>query len=231
MSMTKAAGNMYEWVTHVHSHLRGQCLHRCPYCYVQSIDRRFGSQAHQGPLRIEERELKVRYGKGKVIFVEHTNDLFAEGVEDEWVWRIFEHMLQWPENRYVMQTKNPAVALGRMYGHRPPNWILGVTVESDVTHVGNTPHPRARMSVCRKMAERGEPVFITIEPVLTFTDGFAKAIAEARPTWVNIGADSKNTPGLPQPTRAEVLGLIAELVGLCVEVRLKKNLERLKEKS
>jgi protein gp37 len=198
---------------------------------VQSIDRRFGSQAHQGPLRIEERELKVRYGKGKVIFVEHTNDLFAEGVEDEWVWRIFEHMLQWPENRYVMQTKNPAVALGRMYGHRPPNWILGVTVESDVTHVGNTPHPRARMSVCRKMAERGEPVFITIEPVLTFTDGFAKAIAEARPTWVNIGADSKNTPGLPQPTRAEVLGLIAELVGLCVEVRLKKNLERLKEKS
>jgi protein gp37 len=194
---------------------------------VQSIDRRFGSQAHQGPLRIEERELKVRYGKGKVIFVEHTNDLFAWEVLTGQAWRIFDHMLEWPENQYVLQTKNPAVAIGRMYGHRPPNWMLGVTVESDITHVGNTPHPVTRLESCRILAEMNEPVFITIEPVLTFTAGFAKAIAAARPAWVNIGADSKSTPGLPQPTRAEVMELIAELVGLGVDVRVKKNLDKL----
>ena len=226
MSMTKAAGNMYEWVTHVHSHLRGQCLHRCPYCYVQSIDRRFGSQAHQGPLRIEERELKVRYGKGKVIFVEHTNDLFAEGVPFEWIGKITEHIANFPENRYVLQTKNPR-KMSAWLGYLPPRRALGVTVESDITHVGNTPHPVNRLAECLLMDYKGDPVFITIEPVLTFTAGFAKAIAAARPAWVNIGADSKSTPGLPQPTRAEVMELIAELVDLGVDVRLKKNLDKL----
>jgi DNA repair photolyase len=51
MGIVKAKGNMYPWVTHMHSHLRGACSHACPYCYVQAIiGRRFGGTAHTGPL-------------------------------------------------------------------------------------------------------------------------------------------------------------------------------------
>ena len=34
MGLKKTKGNMYPWVTHTHSHLGGECPHRCVYCYV-----------------------------------------------------------------------------------------------------------------------------------------------------------------------------------------------------
>ena len=43
----------------------------------------------------------------------------------------------------------------------------------------------------------------------------------------NIGADSKNS-GLPEPTWEEVQELISELEKNNIEVRQKKNLDRLK---
>jgi protein gp37 len=226
MSMTKAAGNMYEWVTHVHSHLRGQCLHRCPYCYVQSIDKRFGSRAHQGPVRIDERALRVRYGPGKTIFVEHAGDLFAEGVPEEFISRILGHCSQWPENTYVFQTKNPETML-RWRHAIPPRRVLGVTVESDTEHVGNTPTPLKRMFYAWLLGTLNEKTFITVEPVLRFSSEFADDLAHAAPSWINIGADSKRTPGLKQPTLSEVWDLVNDLRRLGVEVREKDNLKYL----
>ena len=29
MAITKAVGNMYDWVTHMHTHLAGRCSHEC----------------------------------------------------------------------------------------------------------------------------------------------------------------------------------------------------------
>jgi ribosomal protein L37AE/L43A len=37
MGIVKAKGNMYPWVTHMHSHLRGACSHACPYCKEQTM--------------------------------------------------------------------------------------------------------------------------------------------------------------------------------------------------
>lgn len=39
MALTKSKGNMYPWVTHTHTHLRGECPHGCRYCYVQAMER------------------------------------------------------------------------------------------------------------------------------------------------------------------------------------------------
>ena len=34
MGMVKSKGNMYDWVTHMHTHLGGECGHECSYCYL-----------------------------------------------------------------------------------------------------------------------------------------------------------------------------------------------------
>ena len=52
---------------------------------------------------------------------------------------------------------------------------------------------------------------------------------EAKPDFINIGADSKNH-GLSEPTREKVLELYDMLVKSGIEVRKKINLNRLVEK-
>lgn len=223
MPITKAAGNMYDWITHTHSHLRGACPHACPYCYVQTIDHRFKSTHHQGPVRLEARELKVNYGTGKTIFIEHTNDLFANKMPYTLIRVILHHTCLYPENTYVFQTKNPLGML-HLIPQMPPKNIVGVTIESDITHVGTTPHPIKRMLAFNRNVG---PSFITIEPVLKFSPVFAAAIIGLRPDFINIGADSKATPGLPEPTPDELRGLLSALQSSGIQIRTKRNLARL----
>ena len=81
MPLVKSKGNMYDWVTHMHTHLGGQCPHKCSYCYVQR--NRFGvNPKYQGDLRIISQELNVNYGSDKILFIEHMNDMFANGMKN-----------------------------------------------------------------------------------------------------------------------------------------------------
>ena len=120
---------MYQFVTHTHCHLGGECLHKCSYCYVDSS--RFGRPAkYQGALRIIPDELKVKYGEGKTIFMENCNDLFAVGVPDAMIKQVLAHCCDWPENTYVFQTKNPE-RLHAYLSLMPPKRILGITAETN----------------------------------------------------------------------------------------------------
>jgi hypothetical protein len=69
--------------------------------------------------------------------------------------------------------------------------------------------------------------FITIEPIMDFDIGaLLPGIIAARPSFVNIGANSKGGQ-LPEPTGDEVRALIAGLHEAGVEIRQKTNLGRL----
>ena len=217
MSLRESEGNMYPWVTHVHSHLRGACPHKCSYCYVQ---RGRARKFYQGPVRLETRELTVRYGGGKTIFIEHCHDLFARDVPDEYRRRILAHCNCWPENTFLFQTKNPEWMLG-WQREMPPVHMLGVTIETDIDYVCAAPSVTERL----KHAWR-QTMFITVEPVMRFTSDFAHELIAAMPSFVNIGADSKRC-GLPEPTEEELRQLIAKLRDAGIDVRLKSNLGRL----
>jgi len=197
---------------------------------VQSHERRWQSGAFAGPLRLKEDELKVKYGTGKVIFIEHQNDLFAEDVPHETVRAVLDHCCQWPENEYVFQTKNPARLAFCFTEHLPPRWMIGTTIESNRWHeqMGKSPHPSARHFAMLKLRLDfpDAKLFCTIEPIMQFDLDDMVLIAEWKPTFVNIGADSKGN-NLPEPTRDEVLALAAELTKRGVEIRNKSNLERL----
>lgn len=228
MPLQKRSGNMYEWVTHQHAHLRGACPHACPYCYVQAIDARFNSTHHQGPPRLAEAELAVDYGSGKTIFIEHTNDLFAEQIQREHIEAILAHCRRYPENAYVFQTKNPDRMLDMI--DRVPIFdrvIIGTTIESDIHAVGKAPPPWKRYLPFEVIAQAADQSFITVEPVLRFSPSFAKDLIECEPSFINLGADSKRTPGLHEPTADELRAFIAELLAAGVDLRIKPNLSRL----
>jgi DNA repair photolyase len=221
---------MYEWVTHMHSHLRGECPHGCEYCYVQAHERRWKSGAFKGALRLKRDELAVKYGSGKVIFVEHQNDLFADGVPMGWVLEILEHCRAWPDNEYVFQTKNPGRLLRTFMAYMPADCVVGTTIETNMMYpcMGRAPRiwQRAWAMGKLRMLHPRMRLFVTIEPILAFDLEEMVKIATFKPDFVNIGADSKGH-GLPEPTRAEVLALVKALEERGVKVNRKSNLERL----
>jgi len=231
MPLTKSKGNMYPWVSHTHTHLGGECPHKCTYCYVQAMQRRFGGHRYHGELRLIEDEFSVQYGIHRTIFVEHCNDLWADGVPDNWISRVLSHCIDWPDNEYVFQTKNP----NRYYGwldKMPVNRLLGCTIETTdagiAADVSQSPSPEERYQAMTELTLT-ERVFVTVEPILKGDMmTLARWIGDIRPEFANVGADSKGT-GLDEPSADEVQTLLGGLQGLGVEIRQKRNLDRLRK--
>ena len=233
MPLSKAKGNMYDWCDFTHTHLRGECSHKCSYCYVQALERRFGGGHYVGELRLKESEFTVKYGKDRTIFIEHCNDLFAKDVPMEWQRDILAHCCNYPENTYVFQTKNPRAYFDHLE-YMPPIRILGCTIETDdcdiADKISEAPDPISRRDAMCDLTCEGERQFITIEPIL---NGDMRRLAQwccvIAPEFVNIGADSKGT-GLPEPSADQVQDLIHRLQAYKVEIRAKHNLDRILNK-
>ncbi|MDD5589223.1 MAG: DUF5131 family protein [Candidatus Nanoarchaeia archaeon] len=223
MPLKKSTGNMYTWVTHTHTHLGGECQHKCVYCYVDNP--RWGRpMRYQGPIRLIEKELNVDYGSGKTIFIENCNDLFASDVPDEFIIKILNHCYKYPANIYVFQSKNPA----RMLKYElPKGSIIGTTIETnrDIKNLSEAPSPFERMIA---MKGTNKIKFLTVEPVLDFdVDILAKWIDNIKPKFLNLGADSKGH-NLSEPSYEKIMALTEELKKYGIELREKHNLQRLK---
>jgi DNA repair photolyase len=228
----KAEGNMYEWVTHTWSILNGACSHDCSYCYVKrsTVMRNPKLRAiYEGEPRYNEKDAGLNLGRDKKIFVAHTGDLFADRVPHEVIQRVLAQCNSYPFNNYVFQSKNP----GRMveYMSYYPRFVeLGTTIESDddelVAKYSKAPAPSRRLDYIADLRKSGFDTFITVEPVLKFSNDFARKIAEANPSFVNIGADSKKSD-LVEPSKEEMEAFINELKEKGVHIRLKTNLERI----
>ena len=229
MGLVKSKGNMYDFVSHMHSSLGGECPHKCSYCYVKK--NRFGiPEKYKGELRLIEKELTVNYGKDKIIFIEHMNDMFADGVPTEFISKILSHCYKYPDNKYVFQTKNPFNAF-TFISWMPvkEKMIIGTTIESNRDYLSevNAPSKHGRFTGIRLFSDEGYENFITIEPVMDFdVEPFVKMIVDAKPTFINIGADSKGC-NLPEPSKEKVLQLIQMLQDNKITIRKKSNLERI----
>ncbi len=217
--LKKQTGNMYEFVTHMWSPIRGKCSHDCSYCYMK----KWGPQK---PLHIDEKDLMSDLGEGNFIFVCHTCDLFAADVSTEWILKVLGHLRYYPKNRYLLQSKNPKRFLdfGREY---PVDVLLGTTIETNRDIVkSNAPSLQERADALARMHVRGYGTMVTIEPIFDFDlDDLVDLIVLANPEWVNIGADSKGH-GLPEPPPEKIRSLIDKLRET-TDVKLKGNLNRI----
>lgn len=239
MGLNKVKGNMYDWVTHTHTHLAGKCHHECSYCSIQDMQRRFPALPYSGPLRLKEKEFAVKYDEKTlrrnggtypgIIFEENCNDLFADGVPREWIDRVLDHCDAWPKNEYIFQTKNPR-RIERGVWVFPPCCLIGTTVETNRDNdLGGAPRRRGRLDALAGLDPRFAcKRFVTIEPIMDFDlDKFAELLIEAKPDFINIGADSKGH-GLPEPSFEKVMQLVDRLKEAGIEIREKRNLERLR---
>lgn len=231
MSLVKSNGNMYDWVTHMHTHLAGECPHRCSYCYVQAGMARLSGK-YKGAGRLVEKELAVNYGSGRTIFIEHMNDLFADGVDGRAISSILEHTRAYPSNTYVFQSKNPGRAFYSFFGEFPPTYLMGATVETNrpTDAFSRAPDPEDRVLDLMEFSAQGIETFITIEPILDFDLGHPwdldGLIIKARPSFVNVGADSKGC-GLPEPSAEKIHALVKSLMAAGIRIKKKHNLGRL----
>lgn len=230
MPLTKAKGNMYDQVSHVHTHLGGECPHECHYCYVQKMGKRFPAvkEKYSGLIHLIKEELEENYGLGKSIFIEHMNDLFADKVENEWIEKILAHCNQYPDNTYVFQTKNPVRAF-EFRKQFPVQTKIGTTIETNRKYykMSKAPYPNLRLHGISYFINTGFKTFITIEPILDFdVKILAHWLIYANPDFVNIGSDSKGSD-LPEPSKEKILDLILRLDSAGVHINKKPNLERL----
>ena len=236
MLLTKSKGNMYPWVTHTWNPVGGECPHRCAYCYVvHGVAARSGK--YRGTPRLIEKMLGDLYIHGKehpsknTIFVCSCIDLFAESISDVILNSVLFHTADYPENRYLFQTKNPGKLLHFLPKILTKNPIIGTTIETNRAIPGISKAPLS--------AERAETIYlikrytdyeimISIEPIIDFDlDSMITWIEIIRPQFVSIGADSKGC-NLPEPSPEKIIDLINELKYI-TKVIIKPNLRRILE--
>lgn len=209
--MNKQKGNMYDWVTHTWNPIRGKCPHECSYCYMKRFKVR--------ELRFVEKELKQNLGKGNVIFVGSSTDMFAQEVSSDWIINVLEHCAKF-DNTYLFQSKNPQRFQDFSF---PDKSFFGTTIETNrITNVSKAPPPTERQYWIGEMPNR----MVSIEPVMDFDlDVMSNWLKDINPVFVSIGADSQRH-GLEEPSAEKIKALITGLREF-TEVRVKKNLKRL----
>jgi len=200
------------------------------------------SKKYEGEPRLVASEF-VALGQDNKIFVCSANDLFAEAIPENIILRILEHCKRYPQNTYLFQTKNPQRFIDLIEKHGPevfpPKRIFCTTIETDDEElykkmkISKAPSLSARVSAIEKLSNgwvhrRGEICYITVEPIMRFTDPweFAKFIGFAEPDKVSIGADSKNN-GLLEPDKDDIVDFVRLLYDFEQKIHLKRNLIRL----
>jgi protein gp37 len=222
MSLKKAAGNMYSWVTHLWNPVKGKCPYECSYCYVSRLFKRLKKE--QRPLDLDDIEATKDLGTFRKIFICSGCDLFHPDVPDWWIEYIGQQAFDFGLNRYLLHTKNPERAAS-FFIDFPIDTVLCATIESNrlYSEISAAPTSYERISGLRRWHG---PRMIAIEPVLDFDAmTFWEMILSCNPEQVNIGADSGHNH-LPEPPREKVEKLI-ELLAPHTKIHLKKNLRRI----
>ena len=222
--------NMYVEMTEKNINpLRGECSHKCSYCYVNKLKKTFPNmkKKYSGSPMLDEKVLSSKV-KGGTRFLCSCNDLFASDVSNEDITRILIWAVKQDGVTWWIQTKNPSHPLfTNMVKSCPRNFRLGITLEtnwptrstSNAPSISNAPNPIMRTVPYVD--------YVTIEPIMMFDRiFFVKMMKAIYPNWINIGADSGNN-NLPEPTEKEIVQLVNDLKGIGYDVRLKPNLERL----
>lgn len=221
MGLNKAKGNMYsDFITHTWNTVKGRCPHDCTYCYMK----KWGELK---PTRFDEKELKTDLGSGNKIFVGSSCDMFAFGIDNEWIIETLGHCKKY-DNEYFFQSKNPY----RLYifsNEFPKKTTVCTTIETnrEYTEMGNTFPGIVRARTISSLPEKIKR-HVTIEPIMKFDhDEMVNLIKISGASQVNIGADSSPAKNnLPEPEWGDVMRLKDALEAFTT-VKMKKNILRL----
>lgn len=213
--------NMYPWAEKRWNPIHGACPHACFYCYVPHMTVYRTTDYYKGKPRLYEPAFKP-LGKGKTIFVCSMIDLMAKEIPEIDIVKVLEHCRKY-DNTYLLQSKNPKRFLDFIQ-MCPDKTIFGTTIETN----RQPEFDISRIYALQLLIVHSYKTFLSLEPIMDFDlEPLVKQIKTIKPSFVSIGADSKNHY-LPEPSWDKVQTLIKELKKF-TEVRVKDNLNRLKK--
>lgn len=203
------------------------CEFDCSYCNAQkaALTRLRHLERYKDGFKphLVESELKRTFKPGQFIFVGYMGDIaFASSKART---AILERIQQFPQTRFLLQSKNPIIFEGVDY----PKWdnlVFGTTIESN-RHYKQTkapePYDRYRSMVWQQHPHK----FISIEPIMDFDlEVLLRWMRSIRPEIIEVGADNYHNH-LPEPPWGKVERLLDALRGYTRVVE-KEGLERLK---
>ena len=157
-------------------------------------------------------------------------DLFGDWVDPDIIHRVLQLCRKYPSTTYLFQSKNPGRFKDFM-NYFPMHTIFGTTIETTDMRLSfqhsEAPLVTQRYSAMRLLREYDK--MISIEPIMDFDlPVMVDWMRQIKLKFVSIGADSKGH-NLPEPSGKKVRKLIAALEMQGIEVKLKSNLERLKQ--
>lgn len=189
--------------------------------------RRWGGQPE---IHLDAKELSTDLKSGRRYFVGSGTDMFAEDVPASWISDVLRHCMNYTDNTYLFQSKNPLrfKTVHSQFGF-PEHTVLATTIETNRKYpqMGKVPTPRKRAEAMYHLFILGYPTMVTIEPIMDFdVKELVNLVRWAKPGQVNIGADSKGH-SLPEPSQEKIDILLKELRSFVKTVYLKPNLRRL----
>lgn len=227
--LNKATGNMYPFLNdyptidanrgYTFNIIKGMCPHNHENCYCYMNIYKLGA------LRFDRSELETDLEQGNFIFVGSSCDAWAQEVPKEWIELSLEYMNRYPDNTYLLQSKNTP-RFKEFLEQFPPKVVVGTTVESNRLYPQMC-HATGMVDRVKALADlQVDRKIITAEPLLEFDmEPMISLIKSVTPEWVNVGADSKDHH-MVEP-RAYKVKIAIEEMRKFTTVKLKSNLERL----
>lgn len=194
------------------------CPYRCSYCWARSLINMWKGgnlgKKYVGPHRIHERVIKQRFKPGDFVAVQFMSDIGAPDIPMDVVARVLDAMRAQLDVQFLLLTKADCFYREHMHDI-PSNCVCGITMETDFDipkEITHAPHPEKRLDdlVWLKCCYPQIKTFISIEPIMPFSENFANKIERAEPWRVAVGYDNYGNQ-LPEPTLNETRQLILDL--------------------
>jgi len=250
MGLNKSSGNMYEWISHMWSPITG-CEHQCSYCYTRKYRTLSETPKLIFPFPNLGENRTIFVGHMCDMFASNVPHDWIMAIL--YYCRLFpnnRYVFQTKNPRsffdLLLDEQCYLESLRRIL---PEKLIIGTTIETNradlLATFSKAPSPQSRANAMAGLKSKtetdklGDKVvdfggdlgyiekFVTVEPIMDFdVNELVDLLVLAKPTFVNIGADSKGH-NLPEPTRAKVDLLVQAIMDKGIEIRKKVNLDRL----
>jgi DNA repair photolyase len=213
----KSKGKMFNVVTETWNPVTG-CLYYCNYCWARQLATTKLKNSHrytQGfkPM-LNEKEFRVKFNKGDLVFVSDMGDLFGEFIPSNWIQRVLEHVARFPKTQFLFLTKNP-IRYNEFLNHIPDNAILGATIETNNDQIfladiiSRAPLPSKRYTAMKDL--KWDKKIISIEPLLDFDlETFSQWVKDILPFLAYIGYDNYHCK-LKEPPLSKTLKLLDKI--------------------
>ena len=210
---------MFSFITHTWNPVAGgPCPYGCGYCWARAMIEGRGfenlKKKYGGSWRVHEPAINKKFKPGDFVFLCDMIDIGNPDIPESVIDEVFSAIIDQPEVKFLILTKSDQFYMDYLHDI-PSNCVCGITMETDCSikaDISRAPSPIHRLDglVWLKCHYPHMETFISIEPVMKFSDAFARRIEKAEPWAVAVGYDGYNHH-LPEPSLRKIRSLISEL--------------------